>query len=91
MEPARLSSLARLFVKLGVIGVGGPAAHVALMHDEVVRRRKWESEEDFALMVGATALVPGPNSTEVAMVIGSDHGPSGESAVRKMTLLAPLP
>ncbi|MEN9301564.1 MAG: hypothetical protein RLZZ254_1345 [Actinomycetota bacterium] len=71
MEPARLSSLARLFVKLGIIGVGGPAAHVALMHDEVVRRRKWESEEDFALMVGATALVPGPNSTELAMLIGS--------------------
>lgn len=71
MEPARLSSLFRLFVKIGVIGVGGPAAHVALMHEEVVRKRKWTSDEEFALMVGATALVPGPNSTELAMLLGA--------------------
>ncbi|MFM8867289.1 MAG: chromate efflux transporter [Ilumatobacteraceae bacterium] len=71
MEPTRLSSLARLFLKVGLIGVGGPAAHVALMHEEVVRKRKWSTEEEFALMVGATALVPGPNSTELAMLIGS--------------------
>ena len=71
MEPARLSSLVRLFVKIGIIGVGGPAAHVALMHEEVVRKRRWASDEEFGLMVGATALVPGPNSTELAMLIGA--------------------
>ena len=70
MEPARLSSLVRLFVKIGVIGVGGPAAHVALMHEEVVRKRKWASDSEFALLVGATSLIPGPNSTELAMLVG---------------------
>lgn len=71
MEPARLTSLVRLFLKVGIIGVGGPAAHVALMHEEVVRKREWASDEEFALMVGATSLIPGPNSTELAMLIGN--------------------
>lgn len=71
MEPARLVSLARLFLKIGIVGVGGPAAHVALMHEEVVRKRKWATEGDFAVMVGATSLIPGPNSTELAMLVGS--------------------
>jgi len=71
VEPARLSSLVRLFVKIGIIGVGGPAAHVALMHEEVVRKHKWASDDEFALMVGAMALVPGPNSTELAMLVGA--------------------
>lgn len=58
-------------MKIGVIGVGGPAAHVALMHEEVVRKRKWASDGEFALLVGATSLIPGPNSTELAMLVGS--------------------
>jgi chromate transporter len=66
----RLGELIRLFLFLGAIGVGGPAAHVALMHEHVVRRRGWMDERDFTTMVGATALIPGPNSTELAMTIG---------------------
>ena len=57
-------------LKLGVIGFGGPAAHIAMMRDETVRRRQWLSDEEFMQMVGATNLIPGPNSTEMAMHIG---------------------
>ena len=65
-----LGELARLFLKLGVIGFGGPAAHIALMEDEVVRRRGWLSREAFLDYVGVTNLIPGPNSTELAIEIG---------------------
>jgi chromate transporter len=65
-----LGDLALLFLKLGTIGFGGPAAHIALMEDEVVRRRRWLSREEFLDLLGATNLIPGPNSTEMAIHIG---------------------
>ena len=68
-----LGELARLFIKLGTIGFGGPAAHIALMEDEVVRRRQWLTREAFLDYVGATNLIPGPNSTELAIEIGRDR------------------
>src|SRR3982750_857831 len=68
-----LGELARLFLKLGTIGFGGPAAHIALMEDEVVRRRGWLTREAFLDYVGATNLIPGPNSTELAIEIGRDR------------------
>jgi len=66
----RVGELARLFLKLGCIGFGGPAAHIALMEDEVVRKRGWLSRESFLDLVGATNLIPGPNSTEMTIHIG---------------------
>jgi len=66
----RLKELAWLFLKLGIIGFGGPAAHIAMMEEEVVRRRGWLSREKFIDLVGATNLIPGPNSTEMAIHIG---------------------
>ncbi|MEI9895655.1 MAG: chromate transporter [Chthoniobacter sp.] len=66
----RLGELAWLFLKLGTIGFGGPAAHLALMEEECVRRRRWLSHAEFLDMVGATNLIPGPNSTELAIHIG---------------------
>jgi chromate transporter len=66
----RLWELAGVFLKLGVIGFGGPAAHLALMEQECVRRRRWLSHDEFLDMVGATNLIPGPNSTELAIHIG---------------------
>ncbi|HKU61016.1 MAG TPA: chromate efflux transporter [Gemmatimonadales bacterium] len=69
-ERAALGELARVFLKLGTIGFGGPAAHIALMEDEVVRRRRWLSREAFLDYLGATNLIPGPNSTELAIHIG---------------------
>ena len=70
-----LIDLALLFLRLGTTAFGGPAAHVALMEDEVVRRRRWLSHEQFLDYVGATNLIPGPNSTELAIHIGmARHG-----------------
>ncbi|MBW4443960.1 MAG: chromate efflux transporter [Plectolyngbya sp. WJT66-NPBG17] len=66
----RLGDLAKLFLKLGVIGFGGPNAHIAMMEDEVVQRRQWLTRESFLDLLGATNLIPGPNSTEMAIHIG---------------------
>ena len=65
-----LREVAGLFLKLGVIGFGGPAAHIALMRDEVVRRRRWVTDAEFLDLLGATNLIPGPNSTEMAIHLG---------------------
>jgi chromate transporter len=65
-----LRELAVLFLRLGATAFGGPAAHIAMMEDEVVRRRRWLSEERFLDLLGATNLIPGPNSTELAIHIG---------------------
>src|SRR5438034_7424978 len=67
---ARLLELARVFLKLGLVSFGGPAAHIAMMEDEVVRRRHWLTREAFLDLLGATNLIPGPNSTEMAIHIG---------------------
>jgi chromate transporter len=63
-----------LFLKLGTTSFGGPAAHIALMEHEVVRRRGWLAIEQFLDYLGATNLIPGPNSTELAMHIGRARG-----------------
>lgn len=65
-----LTELATLFVRLGTTAFGGPAAHTAMMHDEVVTRRRWLSREEFLDLMSATNLIPGPNSTELAIHIG---------------------
>jgi chromate transporter len=65
-----LRTLAALFLRLGATSFGGPAAHIALMEDEVVRRRGWLTQEEFLDLIGATNLIPGPNSTEMAIHIG---------------------
>ena len=69
----RLGELARLFLKLGFVAFGGPAAHIAMYEDEVVRRRGWMSREHFLDLVGATNLIPGPNSTEMTMHVGYER------------------
>src|SRR4030065_326390 len=66
----RLKEVFLLFLKLGFTAFGGPAAHVGIMHDEVVVRRKWLTDEEFLDLLGATNLIPGPNSTEIAIHIG---------------------
>lgn len=71
---AELKDIARLFLKLGIIGFGGPAAHIAMMQKEVVEKRKWLTEQHFLDLIGATNLIPGPNSTEMAIHIGHEKG-----------------
>lgn len=74
MEKTRpLKEVAALFFKLGCIGFGGPAVHIAMMEEEVVRKRKWMTQEHFLDLVGATNLIPGPNSTEMTMHIGKER------------------
>ncbi len=72
-ERTSLKELALLFLRLGTTAFGGPAAHIAMMQDEVVKRRRWLSEERFLDLVGATNLIPGPNSTELAIHIGFER------------------
>jgi chromate transporter len=70
---ASLSELARYFLRLGFTAFGGPAAHIAIMEDDLVARRRWLTREHFMDMLAATQLVPGPNSTEMAIHIGYVH------------------
>ncbi|MBS2031795.1 MAG: chromate efflux transporter [Deltaproteobacteria bacterium] len=65
-----LGEVARLFLRLGFTAFGGPAAHIALMEEEVVRKRSWVSHEELVDLIGAVNLIPGPNSTELAIHLG---------------------
>lgn len=69
-----IKEIAKVFGKLGIIGFGGPAAHIAMMRDEVVVKRNWMTEQHFLDLLGATNLIPGPNSTEMAIHVGYDRG-----------------
>lgn len=68
--PPTPGALAWLFLRLGVTAFGGPAAHIAMMEDEVVARRQWLTRPQFLDLLGATNLIPGPNSTEMAIHVG---------------------
>ena len=68
-----LGEVARAFLKLGLVAFGGPAAHIAMMEEEFVVRRKWISRQHFLDLIGATNLVPGPNSTEMTMHVGYER------------------
>ena len=70
----KLLEIAKLFFKLGCISFGGPAAHIAMMEDEVVKKRQWFTQEHFLDLIGATNLIPGPNSTEMTMHCGYERG-----------------
>lgn len=69
----RLTELATVFFRLGAIAFGGPAAHIAMMDSEVVNRRRWMSREKLLDLLGVTNLIPGPNSTELAIHIGYER------------------
>lgn len=69
-----MKQLFLFFLKLGIIGFGGPAAHIAIMRNELVGRKKWLTDEEFLSMTGIVNLIPGPNSTEMAIFIGKEKG-----------------
>jgi chromate transporter len=68
-----LSEVAKVFLKLGFIGFGGPAVHITMMEEEMVRKRQWMTHEHFLDLIGATNLIPGPNSTEMAIHCGHER------------------
>ena len=74
MATVSLIDLAKLFLRLGLTAFGGPAAHIAMMRHEVVERRQWLTDKDFLDLLAATNLIPGPNSTEMAIHLGYKHG-----------------
>lgn len=63
----------KVFFKMGLFAFGGPAAHIAMMEDEIIEKRKWISKQHFLDLVGATNLIPGPNSTEMTMHCGHER------------------
>jgi len=71
---ATVTELAGLFLRLGITAFGGPAAHIAMMRDEVVERRRWVTDGEFLDLLAATNLIPGPNSTEMAIHLGNRRG-----------------
>jgi chromate transporter len=73
-EKKELRELFRLFLRLGLTAFGGPAAHIAMMQREVVDKRRWMDHDHFLDLIGATNLIPGPNSTEMAIHIGQERG-----------------
>lgn len=72
-DKGQLREIAGLFLKLGFLSFGGPAAHIAMMEAEVVKKRKWMDADHFLDLIGATNLIPGPNSTEMAMHCGHER------------------
>jgi chromate transporter len=88
-ERTTLRELALLFLRLGATAFGGPAAHIAMMEDEVVRRRGWMTEERFLDLLGATNLIPGPNSTEMAIHIGWQRRRAAGLVVAGLAFIVP--
>ncbi|MFS3127860.1 chromate efflux transporter [Nocardioides sp. Bht2] len=73
MPSGDLRETISVFARLGVIAFGGPVAHIAMMREELVRRRGWVDDQRFVDLMGATNLIPGPNSTELAMHLGHER------------------
>ncbi|MCB0707309.1 MAG: chromate efflux transporter [Saprospiraceae bacterium] len=72
-KKGRLGEVAGVFFKLGCVAFGGPAAHIAMMEAEIVHKRKWMDHQHFLDLIGATNLIPGPNSTEMTMHCGHER------------------
>ena len=81
--------MALVFGRLGATAFGGPAAHLALMEEELVRRRRWLTRERFLDLLGATNLIPGPNSTEMAIHLGFLRAGWAGLVVAGVTFIAP--
>ena len=70
----KVVEIAGLFVKLGLVAFGGPAAHIAMVQKEVIEKRRWMSDQHYLDLIGITSLIPGPNSTEMVMHCGKERG-----------------
>lgn len=85
----RLKEISLVFLKLGFLAFGGPAAHVAMMEDELVTKRAWISHEKLLDLISITHLIPGPNSTELALFIGLERGGSLGLLLAGITFILP--
>ncbi len=88
-QQRELQEVAALFLKLGFTAFGGPAANIGLMHAEIVERREWLTDQEFLDLLGATNLIPGPNSTEMAIHVGFLHAGWLELIVAGLCFIAP--
>jgi chromate transporter len=86
---AEIFELAKLFLRLGATAFGGPAAHIAMMEDQVVVRRRWLTRDRFLDMIGMTNLIPGPNSTEMAIHVGHARAGFPGLVVAGVSFIAP--
>jgi chromate transporter len=84
-----LGEIARVFLLLGTAAFGGPAAHIAMMHEQVVRRRRWLTDGEFTDLIAAVNLIPGPNSTELAIHIGRRQAGLAGLAVAGICFIVP--
>lgn len=84
-----LAEVAKVFFKLGCFAFGGPAAHIAMMEEEVVNKRKWMSKQHYLDLIGATNLIPGPNSTEMTMHCGHERAGFKGLFVAGITFISP--
>ncbi len=89
MKATPLREIALLFLKLGTTAFGGPAAHIAMMREEVVVKRNWLTEQHFLDLIGATNLIPGPNSTEMTMHCGHERAGWKELIVAGVCFIIP--
>lgn len=88
-SPNTLAEIARLCLRLGFTAFGGPAAHIAMLHDETVVRKKWLSDDQFLDLLGATNLIPGPNSTEMVIHVGYVRGGRKGLIIAGVCFIAP--
>lgn len=86
---SKLKEVALVFFKLGCFAFGGPAAHIAMMEDEIVEKRKWMPRDHFLDLIGATNLIPGPNSTEMTMHCGYERAGRAGLFVAGMAFICP--
>jgi chromate transporter len=88
-QKRRIKEVGSVFLKLGTIAFGGPAAHIAMMEDEIVRKRQWVDKEKFMDLIGATNLIPGPNSTELAIHLGYERAGWRGLVIAGITFILP--
>ncbi len=74
MKTNHYKEIAQVFFRIGLVAFGGPAAHISMMESEIIEKRKWMSRQHFLDLMGATNLIPGPNSTEMTMHCGHERG-----------------
>jgi chromate transporter len=89
IQKSKLKEVAQVFFRMGIYAFGGPAAHIAMMEEEIVKKRKWMNRQHFLDLVGATNLIPGPNSTEMTMHCGHERAGVAGLFVAGITFIFP--